>query len=102
MCFNYLSGIIVKLIIFTSCNSISPTPPPILAPPYTSSLNLYPLPPLITITEIPVIIINRELLSRIGGYSSRYILIVTVTKAASKYLDRGYFKWKKEAKTLLN
>ena len=71
---------------------MSPTLPPTLAPPYTSSLNLYPLPPLVTIIEILVIVINRKLLPRIGGYSSRYILIVTVAKAISKYLDRGYFK----------
>ena len=52
--------------------------------------------------EIPVIVINRESLLRIGGYGSGYILIIIVAKAVSKYLDRGYFKWKKEAKTLLN
>ena len=93
--FNYLSDIIVKLIIFTSCNSISSTPP------YTSSSNLHPPPPLVTITEIPVIIVNQELLPKIGGYGSRYILIIIVAKAASEYLDRGRFKQKEEAKTLL-
>ena len=71
---------------------MSPTPPPTPAPPCASSLNLYPLPPLITIIEILVIIVNWELLYRISSYSSRYMLIVIVTKAISKYLDRGYSK----------
>ncbi|XTI95670.1 hypothetical protein V2W45_1256640, partial [Cenococcum geophilum] len=66
--------------------------PPILALPYTSSPNPHPLPPLVTITEILVIIINRESLPRISSYGSRYILIVIVAKAISEYLDRGYFK----------
>ena len=92
MCFNYLSSITVKLIIFASCNFMSPTPPPMPASPCTSSLNPYPLPPLVTITEIPVIIINRESLLTISSYGSRYVLIVIVTKAAFKYLDRGHFK----------
>ena len=63
----------------------------ILALFYTSSPNLYPPAPLITITEIPVIVIDRESLLRIGGYGSRYISIVIVAKAISKYLDRGDF-----------
>ena len=92
MCFNYLSSITVKLIISALCDSVSLTLPPILAPFYTSSLDLYPLPPLITMTEILVIVVDRESLFRIGGYSSRYVLIVTVVKAISKYLDRGHFE----------
>ena len=70
---------------------MSSTPPPTLAPPYTSPPNPYPPPPLVTIIEILVIIINRELLPRISGYGSKYILIITVAKAVSEYLDRGYF-----------
>lgn len=67
------------------------TLPPMLALSYTSSPNLHPLAPLVTIIEIPVIIVNQELLLRIGGYGSRYISIIIVAKAASEYLNRGYF-----------
>ena len=92
MCFNYLSGITVKLITSASCDSVSPTPPPTPAPPCASSLDPYPLPPLVTMIEIPVIVVNRESLLRISSYGSRYILIIIVAKAISEYLDRGHFK----------
>ena len=55
-----------------------------------------------TTTEIPVIVVDRESLPRIGGYGSGYVSIVTVAKAASEYLSRGHFAWKEEAKTLLD
>ena len=84
------SGMTVKLITSNSCSSASPTPPPTPAPPRASS-DPHPPPPLVTTAEIPVIVVNRESLSRIGGYGGGYMSIVTVAKAASEYLGRGHF-----------